>query len=260
MYLTCIKSLWPEKEDFFVYRKNIGDQYIFVHMLSEGELRIDGKWRHVDKGACFITSPFREQGVRACGVPVLHDWFHLAGDNAGEILKKYGIETDTVYYPRDGGAITHGIREAELAFLSNEPYAKELAALLTEVLFVHIGNALAADAPKESPYLYHRFTELRSETLLHYDTPRSVNEMARSLSLSPSRFHRLYKGYFGVSPARDIQNARIEHAKLLLLQDGISVTEAAERLGYSNVYHFIRQFKEHTGITPGHYKKAERPY
>ncbi len=90
---------------------------------------------------------------------------------------------------------------------------------------------------------------------MHYDTPYSVSDMATSLSLSPSRFHRLYKGYFGVSPARDVQNARVEHAKLLLLQGGISVTEAAERLGYNNIYHFIRQFKERVGMTPGEYKK-----
>ncbi len=255
MYLTCIKSLWPEKEDFSIYRASTGQEYIFVHMLTEGELIVDGKWRHVDKGACLVSAPFSAQGVKACGGAILHDWFHFVGDNVGDILKKYGLSAGKVYYPRDSSFVTHDVRESELAFLSAAPYAKELAALLAEVLFAHIGNALAADAPKESPYLYHRFTELRSDILLRYDTPCSVSDMAASLSLSPSRFHRLYKGYFGVSPARDVQNARIEHAKLLLLQNGISVTEAAERLGYNNIYHFIRQFKERVGMTPGEYKK-----
>lgn len=258
MYLTCIKSLWPEKEDFSVYRKDIGDQYIFVHMLTEGEFWIDGKWRRVSKGSCLITSPFHAQGVRACGVPLLHDWFHLSGDNAEDILKKYGICPNTVYTPPNSDFITHDIREAELAFLGNAPFSKELAALLTEILFAHLGNALADNTVKESPYLFPRFAELRSELLLRYNEPCSVAEMARSLSLSPSRFHRLYKSYFGVSPARDVQNARTEHAKLLLLQKGMSVTEAAERLGYNNVYHFIRQFKDHTGVTPGAYQKALR--
>ena len=258
MYLTSIKSLWPEKEDFSVYRTDTGEEYIFVHMCSAGEMIVDGKWRAVEKGACLISSPHAVQGVRARGGAVLHDWFLLRGENVGEILGQYGIKTDTLYYPRDDSFVTHDVREAELAQMGASPYAKELAALLIEVLFAHIGNALAQNAPKESPYLYRRFRELRSDILLHYDTPRPVGEMAAALSLSPSRFHRLYKGYFGVSPARDVQNARTEHAKLLLLQEGISVTDAAERLGYGNVYHFIRQFKERVGVTPGEYKKANQ--
>ncbi len=257
MYLTCIKSLWPEKEDFSIYRKSTGNQYIFVHMLTEGELIVDGKWRKAEKGACLITAPHSEQGVRASGSAILHDWFHFVGGNTDEILRKYGLSPGNIYYPRDDSFVTHDIREAELAFVGTSSYAKELAALLIEVLFAHIGNTLSARAPKESPYLYRRFTDLRSEILLHYDKPYSVSQMADMLSLSPSRFHRLYKGYFGVSPARDVQNARIEHAKLLLWQEGISVTEAAERLGYNNIYHFIRQFKEHVGITPGEYKKNQ---
>ena len=255
MYLTCIKSLWPEKEDFSIYRSSTKEEYIFVHMLSEGEMIVDGKWRRVEKGACLISAPHSPQGVRACGSAVLHDWFHFVGDNVGNILSKYRLKDNTVYYPRSDSFVTHDIREAELAFVSGAPYAMALASLLTEILFAHLGNALETDTPKESPYLYRRFTELRSNILLKYDTPPTVGEMAESLALSPSRFHRLYKSYFGVSPARDLQNTRIEHAKLLLLQEGISITEAAERLGYNSIYHFIRQFKEHIGMTPGEYKK-----
>lgn len=29
----------------------------------------------------------------------------------------------------------------------------------------------------------------------------------------------------------------------------------ADAAGYNSEYNFIRQFKEHTGVTPGHYKK-----
>lgn len=256
MIIRAIKSLWPEKEDFSVYRSNVGNQYIFVHMLSEGELIVDGKWRKAEKGACIISAPFSAQGVRACGTSVLHDWLHLEGKDVASILAKYGIRTGEISYPAKDSFVTHDIREAELAALSSSPYAKELSALLIEVMFAHLAGALAAETPKESPYLYRRFTELRSEILLRYDTPLSVSEMAQSLSLSPSRFHRLYKNYFGVSPAQDVQNTRIEHAKLLLLQKNLSVTEAAERLGYSNVYHFIRQFKEKVGSTPGEYRRT----
>ena len=43
---------------------------------------------------------------------------------------------------------------------------------------------------------------------------------------------------------------RIEHAKRLMLKDGISLTEIARRLDYSSVAHLSGQFKKITGLTP----------
>ena len=47
---------------------------------------------------------------------------------------------------------------------------------------------------------------------------------------------------------------KIEHAKRLL-KEGCSVTETCEQVGYSNLSHFIRTFKQVAGSTPSAYKK-----
>ena len=79
--------------------------------------------------------------------------------------------------------------------------------------------------------------------------------MAKSLSLSRSRFTILYSSFFGISPKNDLINQRILYAKHLLSSSNMNVEEVAVRCGYSNVYHFIRQFKERTGLSPGKYRK-----
>ena len=68
-----------------------------------------------------------------------------------------------------------------------------------------------------------------------------------------AQFYDLYKEFFGISPKKDLQTVRIEHA-INLLKSNISVKECAEQIGYKNEYYFIRKFKEITGQTPGHYK------
>jgi YesN/AraC family two-component response regulator len=56
----------------------------------------------------------------------------------------------------------------------------------------------------------------------------------------------------------DVICARIDAAKVLLVSSpDTSVTELAEKLGYKNPYHFIRQFKKITGITPGAYRNKQ---
>ena len=71
----------------------------------------------------------------------------------------------------------------------------------------------------------------------------SVPQMARRVGLSESRFCVLYKSLFGIAPMRDIIYARIERAKNLLSARTYSVSEVAKLAGYTNEYHFIRQFK-----------------
>ena len=69
------------------------------------------------------------------------------------------------------------------------------------------------------------------------------------------QFYKIYKEIFGISPKKYLQEIRIEHAKTLLMQNKYMIREIAEMTGYKNQYHFIRQFKEYTGITPGKFEE-----
>lgn len=47
---------------------------------------------------------------------------------------------------------------------------------------------------------------------------------------------------------------KIERAKELLVYDELSVSQIADKLGYSSVAHLSNQFKQVTGFTPSHFK------
>jgi len=47
---------------------------------------------------------------------------------------------------------------------------------------------------------------------------------------------------------------KIEFAKELLVYDELSLSEIADRLGYSSTAHLSNQFKKVTGLTPRHFK------
>ena len=80
--------------------------------------------------------------------------------------------------------------------------------------------------------------------------------MSASVHLSPSYFQNLYKQFFFISATNDVIRARVAHAKSMLKYSSLKVSEIAEECGYTNVEHFIRQFKKHTGYTPNKYRKA----
>ena len=255
MLLTTIRAAWPEKRGFSLFRVSTKEDFIFIHALSDAEAFIDGKWRSVQAGDLWITSAHTSQGIRSTEEDLLHDWFHLRGDVAS-VLASYDLRPDTLYRPHEDAFISSAVHKVEIEFFSGAPYAAEIATLIIEQLLARIGRALKSPEPRISPYLYPRFSALRSEVLRHYHTPPSVSEMASALSLSPSRFHKLYKSYFGVSPAHDIVRARIDHARLLLLDGSLSVTEVAEQIGFSDIYSFIRRFKAEVGVSPGVFRRT----
>ena len=111
---------------------------------------------------------------------------------------------------------------------------------------------LAADINSKEAKLLQ---ELRWQLLSKPEKNWTVEEMAKEVSLSVSRFHAVYKAMFGVSPIKDLIGAKVEQAKSVLLMDReATMISVAEKLGYKNQYHFIRQFKSVTGITPGAYR------
>jgi AraC-like DNA-binding protein len=64
---------------------------------------------------------------------------------------------------------------------------------------------------------------------------------------------------FGTTPGQDMIRGKMDHAKSLLLVDEyMPLATIAERLGYSSQYHFIRQFKQITGETPGAYRRKNK--
>ena len=83
----------------------------------------------------------------------------------------------------------------------------------------------------------------------------NLSELSKRLNISKSYVQKLYKENFGVSYIDDLINARLGMAKQLLKTTDLRINEVASSCGYQNSTHFMRQFKEKTGISPSEYRK-----
>jgi len=92
----------------------------------------------------------------------------------------------------------------------------------------------------------------------YYLKPLSMEELSRLSGRSLSAFKRDFQKQFQTSPALWLKNKRLEHARLLLENTGMNVSEISMEIGYESVSHFIKAFKEKYYVTPSHYKEGER--
>ncbi len=87
--------------------------------------------------------------------------------------------------------------------------------------------------------------------------PLDVSAIAESVGLSRSQLSRLFMRHLGVSPARHLRQLRMDRARQLLESSTLSVKEVAHACGFVCANHFNRIFHQHTGRTPGRFRRGE---
>lgn len=252
--VTRVRHRWAEHAGFSLVRPEGVPEYILLHFHTSVELTFDNQTHHLDKGAFIVFAPGTPHAFVAHDA-LLHDWLHISGDMA-QMMKNYGLQPDTLYQVDQSAGISDSVAFLENEFFTQRPYWGDLAtAKLTEML-IRISHCVHRTQfqPRVRDETAEYLREIRTQILTNPWHSWSVTELAQAVSLSESRLHALYKAAFGISPRRDLILIRIEKAKMLL-QSGLSVTSVAEQLGYSSVYHFIRQFKQLTGTTPGQFHR-----
>jgi transcriptional regulator GlxA family with amidase domain len=82
------------------------------------------------------------------------------------------------------------------------------------------------------------------------EDPKTREEMARFARLSTRQLDRLFDKHLGKSFLETYRQVRLEHAKRLLTQSALTISEIAFATGFSNSSHFSRSYKTAYGITP----------
>ena len=83
----------------------------------------------------------------------------------------------------------------------------------------------------------------------------SLREFGEQFHLSEKYISRYFKEHFHITLSQYVTYLRLEHAKQLLQDTDIPVTDVAMQSGYQNVSYFIRSFKETYGVSPLKYRK-----
>ena len=101
--------------------------------------------------------------------------------------------------------------------------------------------------------------ELIRKVLIHIErnianASYSVEQLSRDMFMDRTGLYRKLLAIVGQSPTEFIRSVRLKRAALLL-GNGLSVTEVAERVGFGTTSYFTKCFHEEYGIKPSQYKK-----
>jgi AraC family carnitine catabolism transcriptional activator len=91
------------------------------------------------------------------------------------------------------------------------------------------------------------------------DRAVGVPELAAATDLSARQLLRLFAQVLGEGPSRYHRRLRLEHARSLLRNTAITVTETSVAVGFESLAHFCRAYRQQYHETPGADRQASRP-
>lgn len=253
-YIFRAQCNWLQKAGSAITQPVV-NYYNFFHFPTPIEIEAEGQRFMTRSNACIFSAPMQPRGFFFSKDTTMN-WIHAKKDIA-PLLEKYDIPLNCVFYPANPGFIPDMIRRLMLENYSGDPHKEDMMESYSREFLICLSRSVHGDpVPQISSVEQKKLYRLRWQCLSKPEKRWTVEEMAELASLSPSRFHAVYKAMFGIPPMQDMIRAKIDRAKtLLLLDENLTVSEVAEQLGYKNQQHFISQFKTVAGMTPGTFRK-----
>ncbi len=89
----------------------------------------------------------------------------------------------------------------------------------------------------------------------HYRERITVKDIADMCYVSESHFCRVFNEFTGETPVFYINRLRIDKAITIMKNSDLTVSQIAQKVGFSEETYFCKCFKKYTGFSPGQYRK-----
>lgn len=139
----------------------------------------------------------------------------------------------------------------------DETYAYEVLIELARLWLVLVRNLRLPDKQKVSP-LHRRLQKMLQYISLHFSEPITLEDLARSASISKSECGRVFRQALEKTPYQYLLEYRLQRGAELLSKTDLPIGAIAESMGFAQMSYFGQSFRNKTGLSPSAYRRAKR--
>ena len=260
---------WMDTTHFHV------DNEIHVMLGGNALIEIDGADVSIKEGDVCLLAPHSSHYPKQCSETLEKVDFSFNLLPVGSRAKRGASFSEYAYY----GTVFKSVKkyfivnDEELVSivkrLLDEKYTSERAHIFTALLsvfYITLANrieersygttsgSVLSISKSESGIGQRKTVEEFFQKRYHENV--SINDLAKALCLSVPQTHRIVKKVFDEGFKKTLMKQRIEHACMLIKQKSLTLSDIAERCGYTSYNGFLSAFKSHMGKTPKEYEKA----
>lgn len=143
----------------------------------------------------------------------------------------------------------HKLEQEFMERMDHAHYEADIEEALVEAAKQIAEHAKPEEINKLNPGFISQYIEL------HYMENLYLDHIAEVAGTSPKYFSSYFKKTFGINYVEYLNKVRLSHAKELLKDSVLSISEIGEKTGYLNSSTFTTTFKKYVGISPSEYRK-----
>ncbi len=234
------------------------DHYLVHYIRSgKGTYIVGGKTYSLTAGDLFLVYPSVPVSYTADSEdPWEYYWVGFNGTEARRMLQATGFSKEIpVLHPDDVGTLPELLLKITRSS-GNTPTAD---AQMVGYLYLFLGELMrVAGRQEQYANVQDYVTQAIRYIQYNYADTIEVNHIASYVGISRSQLYRAFMERFELSPHAFLKRYRINEACTLLHRSGLTISEVANSVGFSDPLYFSRVFKEVKGMSPSAYQQKER--
>jgi len=155
--------------------------------------------------------------------------------------------------------VTHIVNELEKEMKEGIPGFKLASLGWFRLLLTHLSRAYQ-QAEKPQSVLMLRISEAITFMEEHYTEAICFEKLANIAHMSLRNFQRIFRRCMGITAHQYLQKLRIDHARELLTETDLPISELAIRCGFKDSNYFTRTFRQHCNSTPSSWRQNSQYY
>jgi len=251
----------------FHVNKMLLDHFLLFVIEGTHEVIIGQEHYTIDKGEMFLIKKatyvqFIKQGNPNNEHIYESVSFSLKDDIILDFIKLITIDGEAVSVPANEAPMPYPYGARLQTFLASlKPYFDDQEGVKLGLYKLKILELLY-DLSQSNPMFMQQLMTLEQTAAVdlltvmeaHYLQPHSLKDLALISGRSLSSFRRDFEAIFHTTPAKWIQEKRLQKAKELLLTTQLPIAQICFEIGYENVSHFSRLYKSYFGYNPSETK------
>lgn len=224
------------------------DDWLFMLFYDSVTVGVNGETPTLPPHTLMIWPPGKPQYYGSRSGDWRHTWVHCEGPHVRRLVKSLRLPLEQPIPAADPASAESHLLAIHDELTSQADPDESIVANLFENWLRNVRRRIdQAAAPVAVPA---PFLAVRRYVEANYARPISLAELADRVHLSVPYFCARFKKHFGLAPIDYAIRLRLNHAVHLLADRNLTVTEIAARVGYDDLYHFSKLFKNHYGASP----------
>ena len=242
--------------------RNDGFPYnqILFSIEGEGEFILDGKKYKIKKSQAFFIPKNTPHEYNKVTNKWDTFWIVFDGDSIENLMDTLGFKKTIVCNIHNFELVMQIFNNIFDVVKKADFYSGFHSSTLLYTLIIELNKQKNICCRKNDKFKNLQLQPIIDYIELNYRDDITLEELSSILSFSPQYICRIFKECLNIRPFEYITKIRITHAKLMLLDTDLSLTEIADLVGYKDCSYFCAIFKRHEKISPNEFRNLYRKY